>query len=58
MSVSLYIHIPFCVSKCAYCDFFSKTDLSSIDLYVDALVNEIKFRLKKSDQKIKTIYRN
>lgn len=56
MSVSLYIHIPFCVSKCAYCDFFSKTDLSSIDLYVDALVNEIKFRLKKSDQKIKTIY--
>lgn len=56
MSVSLYIHIPFCVSKCAYCDFFSKTDLSSIDLYVDALVNEIKFRLKNSDQKIKTIY--
>lgn len=56
MSVSLYIHIPFCVSKCAYCDFFSKTDLSSIDLYVDSLVNEIKFRLKNSDQKIKTIY--
>ena len=56
MSVSLYIHIPFCVSKCAYCDFFSKTDLSSIDLYVDALVNEIKFRLKNSKQKIKTIY--
>lgn len=56
MSVSLYIHIPFCVSKCAYCDFFSKTDLSSIDLYVDALVNEIKFRLKNSNPKIKTIY--
>ena len=56
MSVSLYIHIPFCVSKCAYCDFFSKTDLSSIDLYVDALVNEINFRFKNSKPKIKTIY--
>lgn len=56
MSVSLYIHIPFCVSKCAYCDFFSKTDLSSIDLYVDALVNEINFRFKNSKTKIKTIY--
>lgn len=56
MSVSLYIHIPFCVSKCAYCDFFSKTDLSSIDLYVDALVNEIKFRFKNFIPKIKTIY--
>ena len=56
MSISLYIHIPFCVSKCSYCDFFSKTNLSFIDDYVDSLLNEIKFRLDHSDKKIKSIY--
>ena len=25
----VYVHVPFCVSRCAYCDFFSTTDLSS-----------------------------
>ncbi len=56
--ISIYIHIPFCVSKCFYCDFNSyanKEDL--IDLYVDALIKEI---LSKSDilseYNIKTIY--
>ncbi len=37
----LYIHIPFCVSKCSYCDFYSvcaKPDL--MDGYIDALLAE------------------
>lgn len=44
---SLYIHIPFCKSKCSYCDFFSIKSLSSsfVDAYVNALCNEIAFRL-------------
>ena len=37
----LYIHIPFCVRKCAYCDFYSVPDrLDAIDAYIDAVLRE------------------
>jgi oxygen-independent coproporphyrinogen III oxidase len=40
--IGLYVHVPFCVSKCAYCDFASyggrETDMPR---YVDAVVREI-----------------
>ncbi len=37
----LYIHIPFCISKCYYCDFYSLTDVPELmDRYVDALLAE------------------
>lgn len=41
-SVGLYIHIPYCESKCTYCDFASftgKTD--TIDVYIDACMKEL-----------------
>jgi oxygen-independent coproporphyrinogen III oxidase len=37
----LYIHIPFCVRKCAYCDFHSISDLSLIPGFLEALHAEI-----------------
>jgi len=43
-SEHLYIHVPFCIKKCRYCDFYSKTDLSLIPDYVTALVQEIRLR--------------
>lgn len=37
----IYIHVPFCIRKCRYCDFYSQTDLSLCDAFVDALIREI-----------------
>lgn len=41
----IYIHIPFCHSKCAYCDFYSMSNLRLADRLVDALQAEYKMRL-------------
>jgi oxygen-independent coproporphyrinogen-3 oxidase len=37
----LYIHIPFCRSKCGYCDFYSIEDTSLTSTFIDALLTEI-----------------
>ena len=39
----LYIHIPFCLSKCCYCSFYSIKSLSLIPEFINALNIEIKF---------------
>lgn len=59
MTASLYVHIPFCVSKCAYCDFFSKScgHCGVPDDYISALINEIKYKtLSLGIKKWDTVY--
>lgn len=41
-SLSLYLHIPFCKHRCAYCDFNTYTSLLDLrETYADALVAEM-----------------
>lgn len=39
--IGLYLHLPFCVKKCGYCDFYSVCDLSVADSYTDLLCRQI-----------------
>ena len=42
MSLGLYLHIPYCFSKCRYCDFYSHPGERGVsDTYVEALVREL-----------------
>ena len=52
----IYIHIPFCKSRCKYCDFFSTTHLEKQAQYVDALLMEMHDRLPNNPYPISTIY--
>ena len=56
---SLYVHIPFCLKKCNYCDFCSKssTDRGEHQLYFKALEKELLYYTNKlSPCGLKTIY--
>lgn len=57
-NLSLYIHIPFCESKCNYCSFCSvKATNEQKSKYIENLIKEIQFLSKKyKDYVVKTIY--
>lgn len=54
----LYIHVPFCVSRCIYCDFYSSTyGLSVREDYTRALVQELQTRAAETEGRpLQTIY--
>ena len=52
----IYIHIPFCKSRCKYCDFFSTTDLEKRSQYVDALLCEWQDRRNELRDPTRTLY--
>jgi oxygen-independent coproporphyrinogen-3 oxidase len=56
-AVSLYIHIPFCRAKCAYCDFNSYPGLGHLfGKYVRALQAEMRWVSRRRSLKLNTIY--
>ena len=53
----IYLHIPFCKSRCIYCGFFSTTSLQRRHAYVDAVVEELHQRRSfLSGASIDTVY--
>lgn len=55
--LGLYLHIPFCKKKCAYCDFYSTfVNDEVIDSYLKALTREIKQWGGKTHRPIDTVY--
>lgn len=57
-SIGVYIHIPFCIKKCIYCDFLSgPATRQRQQEYVDALLKEIAWEAKYyTEYVIKTIF--
>ena len=54
----IYIHIPFCASRCLYCDFFSTTHAEKSDQYAESVLMEMEKRKEElsGDETVKTIY--
>ena len=56
MTTGLYIHIPFCQSRCIYCGFYSTINMQLQSRYVDALIREMTLRRNEAKGNISTIY--
>ena len=56
-SVGLYVHIPFCIRKCNYCDFcsFSVDVFAEREVYIDTLISEIR-SYKDKNLKLNSIF--
>lgn len=53
----IYIHIPFCKTRCSYCDFHKETKLAEMPQLVDGIINELILRKDYlEDVPLKTIY--
>lgn len=56
--LGLYLHVPFCIKKCEYCDFLSKAGTEEEkEAYINALVKEIKsYQSFAGDYKVSTVF--
>lgn len=52
----IYIHIPFCFTRCGYCDFYKTTRLDRIEPFFSALKQEIAYYAPNFPYKIETLY--
>ena len=53
---AVYIHIPFCLRKCNYCDFLSFDRPEEMAGYAEALIKEMEIATEEYEVKAKTIF--
>lgn len=57
IKAGIYVHVPFCRTKCAYCDFYSLARPELADGYLQAVEREFEQRRSElADAEIKTLY--
>ena len=58
ITMEIYIHIPFCVKKCKYCDFLSGPAQASVqEAYMEALCTELEYRSAEyQDRVVETVF--
>ena len=54
--IGLYLHVPFCRSKCHYCDFYSLAGEEETERYTDALIETMKIMAQRYPRRANTIY--
>ena len=55
--LELYVHIPFCIKKCQYCDFLSgPSDRETREAYVRALMREICAVAENEDRRVSSVF--
>jgi oxygen-independent coproporphyrinogen-3 oxidase len=55
--IGLYVHVPFCTSKCGYCDFYSHVGRpGTMEPLVDALLREFERTVPPSKARIQTVF--
>lgn len=56
--MGIYLHIPFCLRKCSYCDFYSvpRADTELLDRYTSCLVQELTLRAAEWRLPVASIY--
>ncbi len=56
MKPSLYVHVPFCASRCSYCGFYSETE-GDPERYLDALAAQLTLATERlGDQALPSVY--
>lgn len=52
----IYIHIPYCKTRCTYCDFYTISNETQIDAFVNALCKEAVIRKNELSETVHTVY--